>query len=461
MDKSRKRKKISDGIKTSGKISSRPRAGSFGMNLDRVKSKNNNDIINIKKRTKKSLPIIIYEDEPDVFIAKKKKNKTSIFFILNRKKIKWILYILIYLFLLFFIFSMLNKTEIKLIPRTESIVESKSLNVYSNPKYNELGFDIIALSGSLKKTLTAGESILISEKASGTIRIFNNYSKEPQRLSPETRFESVSGKIFKLDKNGIKIPGKLGDNPGSIDVIVYAEKPGPEYNIDLTDFTIPGFKEVGLDKKYENIYALSVKSFSGGFTGESFVVGDEQQKNAILELESELKSELVNRLDVEKTDKVLLVNDSIQIVFKEPNIENIDEQKVILKQDAKIFALLIKKTKLEKYLRKAYFPETQKDDLFLLNFDNINFRYKDDKNLNFSTLKKVKINMDLDSLLVWNIDTNLVKESLVGLPKNKISIILQEFDEIDSARIKIEPFWRKNISDRIDDLKVKIIEIKP
>lgn len=369
--------------------------------------------------------------------------------------VRLIIFIFVYCLVLFFFFSKFEKTAIRLTPKNQEIREITSVRTYLEPKYNQLGFDIISLSDTREKILEATESVSVSERASGTITVFNNYSTEPQRLSPETRFKSVSGKVFKLSKEGITIPGKTSDKPGSIETRVYAEKPGPEYNIDVTDFTIPGFSEAALTEKYDNMYGLSLKPFSGGFNGERSKVGDEQKGVAINDLETELKELLIKRLEVEKTDKVLLVNNSVQIVFKEPVVEDIEKNELRLIQDAQIFALLVEKKQLEKYLRNRYLSDVSDNDVYFDDFKNIIFNYTGEE-LDFKNLKKIELEMNSAGSFIWNIDIQLVAESLRGLRKEDVPVILREFEEINSADIQIRPFWKKTISDTISHINFVI-----
>ena len=80
----------------------------------------------------------------------------------------------------------------------------------------------------------------IERRASGKIIVFNNYSTNSQRLIARTRFETLEGKIYRI-RDAVVVPG-ISDKdgrktPGSIEVTVFADEPGEEYNIGYTDFT--------------------------------------------------------------------------------------------------------------------------------------------------------------------------------------------------------------------------------
>ncbi|MEK7154009.1 MAG: hypothetical protein AAB792_00430, partial [Patescibacteria group bacterium] len=84
----------------------------------------------------------------------------------------------------------------------------------------------------------------VVQKASGTITIFNK-SATAQRLVATTRFKSPGGLIFRILQT-INVPAsaKTGETvtPGLVVANVYADRPGAEYNIGPTQFTIPGFE---------------------------------------------------------------------------------------------------------------------------------------------------------------------------------------------------------------------------
>ncbi len=86
--------------------------------------------------------------------------------------------------------------------------------------------------------------------ARGTVRIFNKYSR-PQTLVRITRLLTADQKLYRIDKTIHLQPGE------EVDVAVYADKPGAEFAIGPTRFTIPGLF-IDLQKF---IYAESKEAF--------------------------------------------------------------------------------------------------------------------------------------------------------------------------------------------------------
>ena len=102
-------------------------------------------------------------------------------------------------------------------------------------------------------------------KAEGEITIYNEYSASSQRWVQNTRFKAKNGEIFKL-KNAITVPGATLEGgrviaPGIITAGVIADQPGPQYNIEPTDFTMPAFES---KPQFVAFYGKSSSPMAGG-----------------------------------------------------------------------------------------------------------------------------------------------------------------------------------------------------
>jgi hypothetical protein len=132
----------------------------------------------------------------------------------------------------------------------------------------------------------------VSQKAAGTITVYNSFSSQPQVLVATTRFATADGSIFRLAQQ-ITVPGaKVSDGkiiPSSIEASVTADKPGAEYNRKGEErLTIPGFKGT---PRYEGFYGV-LKETSGGFVGQKKVPTDADVASARDKTTEILKSSL-------------------------------------------------------------------------------------------------------------------------------------------------------------------------
>lgn len=158
------------------------------------------------------------------------------------------------------------------------------------------------------------------EKASGRIEVFNAYNSKPQTLVATTRFESKDGKIFRMIK-AATIPAATIKNgqltPSSVFVEVRADKPGEEYNIGPSDFTIPGF--AGSDK-FKGFYGKSRQAMEGGAQGKINFITEEDIKKASEFLKNDLAKEATTSLKSKISSPLDWIPGADEIVVSESNI---------------------------------------------------------------------------------------------------------------------------------------------
>lgn len=134
-------------------------------------------------------------------------------------------------------------------------------------------------------------------KATVKLQIYNNYSTSPQPLVAGTRFQSESGKIFRLDSRLVVPPAKLDNQnkltPVYIEAMATADEAGDSYNIPAGKFTIPGFNGT---PKFEGFYATSKTAASGGSLGGLKSVTADDLKNGEAKVGKDLLSNLDNAL---------------------------------------------------------------------------------------------------------------------------------------------------------------------
>ena len=101
------------------------------------------------------------------------------------------------------------------------------------------------------QTLGSAPTTTTTVYAKGEVTIINNYSKS-QTLVERTRVETSDGKLYRLDKRIVVPSGER------VTVAVTADKPGANFAIEPTTFTIPG---LWIDLR-KLIYAESSRAFT-------------------------------------------------------------------------------------------------------------------------------------------------------------------------------------------------------
>jgi len=173
----------------------------------------------------------------------------------------------------FLLVNAFSRVLVRIMPLEQFIEVDALLKASGKAENNPAVFslEMLRLEESKSKIIKAVGIEKIEKKATGKIKIFNVFSSKSQTLVASTRFETADGKIYRIS-NSVTVPGSVSQGnkviPGAVSVNVLADQAGEQYNIGLTDFTIPGFKETS---KYEKFYARSETEMTGGFVGEAVV----------------------------------------------------------------------------------------------------------------------------------------------------------------------------------------------
>jgi hypothetical protein len=139
-----------------------------------------------------------------------------------------------------------------------------------DPSNNVLPAQIFTASKNVTQVYPGSVVQNVSQKAQGSIIIYNAYSSAPQTLVATTRFMAPDGKIFRL-VNNTTVPGEQTSGgklvPSSITAAIIADQAGPEYNVSpIAKLTIPGFQSD--PARYTGFYGTITTALTGGFTGQ-------------------------------------------------------------------------------------------------------------------------------------------------------------------------------------------------
>jgi hypothetical protein len=352
--------------------------------------------------------------------------------------------------LLFVIFDSRDTTKITIRPHLEYVDVTQNVLAKRTAKEGELVFEIIAITDEVSISVIASGERAVERYAQGDVTLYNDFSSEPQRLLPGTRFTSVSGKTFKLGDEEVIIPGKT-EEAGTTTTTIYAELPGPQYNIASTDFTIPGFKEAGLDEKYNTIYAFSSSAFENGFVGTESYITEEQSDKTISELQKKLVDRLSVKLEKEKTDALLLVKDSARITYHEPvSVFGEEKETGLITGQGTILSLAVGKDHLEEFLNTTLFEE---ENIEIIDPNSINVRFGG-STIDFKNQQIVPLVISGSPLFSWVISKDDITNWLAGVEKDMLISLFEGNKSIDRAELKLRPFWRSYVSENKENIEV-------
>lgn len=280
----------------------------------------------------------------------------------------------------------------------------------------------------------------VAQKASGKITITNK-SGASQRLVATTRFESPDGLIFRIPET-INVPAG-----GSVDSTVYADRPGKEYNIAATKFTVPGLKGT---PQFDTITATSADAMSGGFIGAAKIVTEQDFTKAREELTQQAKDQVVQALKEQAGE--LKFPDDIAIKVADPvanakSGEAADKLEMKVSASASVIAYRESDVKLllQSYLEKNGGLELSDKDLKIT--------YSDTK-LDIAA-KTITFNVAASGTSQSKIDTDKVLLDIKGMNESAMRDYFKNQKGIASARILLSPFWVTSVPK--DPKKIELV----
>lgn len=317
-----------------------------------------------------------------------------------------------------------------------------------NYEFNRIPGQTFNAQDSVEENFSVTGQKNVVQKASGKIIIYNQ-GPLAQRLVATTRFETSKGLIFRIPET-VTVPGSVKKDgtviPGSVESVVYADRPGPEYNIGTAKFTVPGFKG---SSKYEEFFALSTRPMTGGIIGPAKVITESDFSKAQETLNSKLKGKILD--DLKNQAGGLAVPDSIEIKFAAPVVnaragEAADELKMSIQGSAQVIAFR-QSNVIE--LVKNYLAKN--GDWELID-KNLAINYLD--SLIDSQSKTMTFSAKIKGFAAKRIDKEKILKDVLGINETAIRLYFKSLKEVESARVILSPFWVGKIP--TDPKKVKI-----
>lgn len=357
------------------------------------------------------------------------------------------------------------KASIILTPKIENrIVDSEIMGDVNSSTVDfekkVIPVEEIELMNEVSKSFKAtGEEMISNQKASGTIKIFNEYGTEEQSLVATTRFLSEDGKLFRLSE-GVTIPGakKEGETlvPGEIEARIVADKPGEEFNIGPTKFTIPGFQDSGLEK-YNKFYAKSENAMTGGGKEEtkSNSVTEEDIQKAKTQLLNELNQSTVEKIKEKVGSEKIILEDAVnkeEAIYKISNSPGDVAESFQMTVQMKVSALVFSDKEIKKIVSAMITERENKEARIDEESISLDFGKADP---NFRT-GLINIKFHAKAELVPEINTEEIKSNILGKNEEYLKNYLSAFPEIDGASIE---YWPSFLKGRIP-YQAKRVEVR-
>jgi hypothetical protein len=377
--------------------------------------------------------------------------------------IPWILIPALLLVASFFVFDHFARVNVLIIPKNDVIPMEggESFSALKSPSAEELGFAVmkVVLEDSIEVAATGTKAV--TAKASGRVVVYNEQTTA-QRLIKNTRFQSVAGKIYRINES-IDVPkattpkgGKL--TPGTLEVTVYADEAGPDYNADPTDFTVPGLK--GLPQ-YTKVYARSKGALSGGASGTIKSVSDQDLRQASDDLRVSLETKLRSKAHGDLAPSQIGYDKGIVVELTEPKLSTTKasrEDRAVVTASGILYYVVFDRPQLTAAIAKALIPTYAGEQVAVENLDSLQFSMPTIRGDALWASEKISFELSGSPSLVWIVDEETVKESLVSIPKSNFNAVMGQFTTIERAKGVMRPFWKTTYPEDPDGISVEIVE---
>lgn len=341
------------------------------------------------------------------------------------------------------------KATVTVTPRTSSLSFTRSTFTASKDGSEGVRYSLAPIVVSDTVSVPASQKKQVDAKASGTITIHNTALTTPQRLIKNTRFESKDGNIYRI-RESVVVPGyteKDGSRvPGSLEVTVYADEPGPAYNVNTGTFTVPGLKDKA--DLYAGITATVTKPIVGGSTGVRFVISDSDRAAATKKIDADLLIRAKGKAEEVLTDTTMTLRGANAYTYRDvPDGE--EGTNVIVGREITYTQMVFSRSEFAEYLRgqstmAVDLPDTParvtNASALSLSLDTST----DSAGVFGSNI--VNFSLSGTPVLVWDVDTDALARDLDGASRSLIPEILKKNPTIGAGtKVDIMPFWNNTM----------------
>lgn len=350
-------------------------------------------------------------------------------------------------------------------PKQDTVVVNTTFTASPDTANGVITYERVVEERTAQRNVTATGESTVEERATGKITIYNKYSETPQRLIKRTRFQSSTGKIYRI-LNAVEVPGKKKDGtPGSIVTDVTAEEPGDAYNITGAEkFSIPGFEgapQQGL------VYAESAGDITGGFKGVKRTVADADRSAALKELEQQLRNELLSAAlnDSNKPSGYYLAKEAVFYEFTALPDESVENNQVTLSLSGKIHGVLFETGTLARLLARNTVASYNGEPIRVDNMDDLSITLEPLRAADAPEgqaawdTPQYSVQAEGKAHFIWEFDEAKLAQDLAGQKKDVVDAsyegsLLSSYTGIDRLQATIRPFWKQAFPEKPEDIVI-------
>ncbi len=361
----------------------------------------------------------------------------------------------------FFLNILMGGAEVTVYPKFKDVSVQANFTAYKEPPAGELGYELLSLEATGERQVKASGSEQVSERAIGDMLIYNTDTKATQRLIKNTRFESPTGLIYRIQES-VEVPKATtnasgGDlSPGVVKAKVFADGTGETYNIPPARFTVPGLKST---PQFSTVYGETSVTMAGGFEGERYLLDEAELETKKQELHLELRNSLLERLQAERPSGFIMYPDAVTFTFESLPSTSYGDALATIKEKAVLHVPLFKADEFASYIAESTVPGYEDEQIMLQDPTTLVFEYGEASTSLSDLSESTELSFLLKGLtrLVWEFDEEALMKSLLGLPKESLGGALGSYPSIERAEAVIRPFWSQEFPETTDKMQITTI----
>ena len=349
-------------------------------------------------------------------------------------------------------------TTITVIPRTHTVVfdSSSVFTAYAtaNQATGTLSYSVSTLDLDDSEVVSAvsSKTTKIEKKATGSLTVTNEYSKEGVRLIKNTRFQSPDGLIFHA-MSDVVVPG-MSSVPGKVTVTVIADQPGIKYNIGpTTRFKVPGLSSNA--EMFAKIYAKSDSAFSGGSSGSEPGVDAGEMDAAMQKINARVTQAIHNKISELASSSVVFV-ELVNSQYTDAAATPEDGSHIRIHKHIHVIIPTFDTAGFARAVAQTVSSDADTRDIHLVPLDGYGARIL---GTNSTTgTEPISFTLTGTAKLLWSVDSDALAKALAGKNQSAFQSIVDGFTSIQEARARIEPFWASSFPSNPASIHVSVHE---
>lgn len=316
----------------------------------------------------------------------------------------------------------------------------------------ELPFQVITVQKVASQSVTSSGTKSVSASAQGTITITNSQNTV-QKLITNTRFQTATGLVFRIHAP-VNVPAAKGPTPGSITAVAYADKPGSEYNVGPTDFTLPGLSGTA---QFTKVVAKSSAPMSGGASGNEPSVTPAIESATRTALMDSLAKDLSETIVAQVPEGYILLKGATVVSYAQmPTTLATDSSNVDVKEQGTMRGITLPSTALAKAIAVSVLSTAYKGEAVTLG-STANLVLKPTSTLPNSGDPNFSFTLSGTVPLISKVQSTRISAAIAGKTRSDAQAILKQYPEVEQALLILRPFWRGTFPSDPSQIHVELV----